>query len=79
MLEDPIEAATDGRTPGSAHGTLLTRIQDGLSPMPPASWQRTRRCPRCGRPIRAGQRVTAIHGTSVHVTCPGASAAGQTG
>lgn len=47
---------------------LLSRIQDGLAPAnrPGTSM---RRCPCCGQAIRAGQRITTIHGTSVHARC----------
>ena len=67
MLELGSDATDERRTTGSKHA-LLTRIQDGLassgSPGP-----RARRCPCCGGPIRAGQRLTTIHGTSVHARC----------
>jgi hypothetical protein len=52
----------------SAQETLLSRIQSGLATASgPGSG--TRRCPCCGRPLRAGQLITTIHGTSVHVRC----------
>jgi hypothetical protein len=45
----------------------MTRIQEGLAQGFPRT--RSRRCPCCGGPIRAGQRLTTIHGTSVHARC----------
>lgn len=68
MLEYGSDATAEGRTTGSTQGTLLTRIQDGLASGTGAG-TRARRCPCCGAPIRAGQRLTTIHGTSVHSRC----------
>jgi len=67
MSQERGGAAHDGRSAG-AHEALLTRIQDGLATTHGTG---TRRCPCCGRPIRAGQHITTIHGTSVHVRCAG--------
>lgn len=68
MLEYGSDATAEGRTTGSTHSALLTRIKDGLaSGTSPGT--RARRCPCCGGPIRAGQRLTTIHGTSVHARC----------
>lgn len=68
MLEDSTAAVSDGRLPGNGHGTLLSRIEQGLAAtLSPGAG--IRRCPCCGREIRAGQRITTIHGTSVHVRC----------
>jgi hypothetical protein len=67
MLEDR-SAATQGARPiSSAHRALLNRIQEGLAEARPTAG--TRRCPCCGKPLRTGQRITTIHGTSVHVHC----------
>lgn len=62
-------AAASTSTARSGRGTLLTRVHDELT-----GGRGGRRCPRCGQPIRAGQRVTAIFGTSVHVGCGGTRA-----
>ena len=67
MLQDRSEAASDGRS-AEAKRTLLTRIQEGLAPAD-SPGTKARRCPCCGGAIRAGQRVTTIHGTSVHARC----------
>ena len=67
MVEFERDATEGRRTTGSTHGPLLTRIQDGLASHSPGP--RARRCPCCGAPIRAGQRLTTIHGTSVHARC----------
>ncbi len=67
MLKDRGTATPDGRPANGAHGALLTRIQQQLArSTPPVS---TRRCPCCGAPLRTGQRLTTIHGTSVHARC----------
>ena len=68
MLEYRKTAAADGRTAQPPHEALLTRIQDGLSDGE-RPFTRSRRCPCCGEPMRAGQRLTMIHGTSVHARC----------
>jgi hypothetical protein len=68
MLQDRSDAASDGRSTGSTHGALLTRIQKGLAPAD-SRGTKMRRCPCCGGPIRTGQRLTTIHGTSVHQRC----------
>jgi hypothetical protein len=68
MVEHRSAAATDGRSAGGMDGALLMRVQDGLATAHGAG-TRKRRCPCCGQPIRAGQRLTTIHGTSVHVRC----------
>ncbi|HWC26608.1 MAG TPA: hypothetical protein VG474_08505 [Solirubrobacteraceae bacterium] len=67
MLEDRIRTAPDGRPAKGKHRTQLARIQEALAKHAAAA--RSRRCPCCGKPIRATQRVTTIHGTSVHVHC----------
>ncbi len=67
-MEDRGAASTDGRSAGIAGSTLLTRVQQGLAPAG-SPGTGTRRCPCCGREIRAGQQITTIHGTSVHVRC----------
>jgi hypothetical protein len=67
MLEHPDAATSDGRVAGDARAALLTRIQEGLAEHGPRA--KARRCPCCGAPIRAGQRLTSIHGTSVHARC----------
>ncbi len=67
MLTDRSAAASDGRSAGGPAGRLLSRVREGLAPADPAT--KTRRCPCCGDAIRAGQRVTTIHGTSVHARC----------
>jgi hypothetical protein len=68
MLEDRSAATSDDRSAITASGRPLTRITDGLaSEASPGT--SVRRCPCCGSPIRAGQRITTIHGTSVHVRC----------
>ena len=71
MLEHRSTAAGEGRCAGSAQGALLSRIQDGLASQS-GPHIKVRRCPCCGGPIRAGQRITTIHGTSVHVRCASA-------
>ena len=68
MLTDRSAAASDGRFAGDTHGTLLSRVQAGLAPADSPATE-TRRCPCCGDVIRAGQRLTTIHGTSVHARC----------
>lgn len=68
MLEYGSDAPAEGRTTAGTHGTLLTRIQDGLA-SGTSLGTRARRCPCCGAPIRAGQRLAKIHGTSVHARC----------
>ena len=68
MLEYRSMATADGRTTDGTHDALLARIQDGLADAD-RPFTRSRRCPCCGEPIRAGQRVTRIHGTSVHTRC----------
>ena len=65
MLEYRSAANKDGR---SAGGTLLSRVQDGLAAHG-IPGKKIRRCPCCGETIRAGQRITTIHGTSVHASC----------
>jgi transposase len=67
MLEDRSAASQDGRQDGSANVTLLHRVQEGLTESRTAPSMR--RCPCCGQPLRTGQRITTIHGTSVHVRC----------
>ena len=67
MLESRSEATSDGRSADDARGALLTRIKEGLAEHAPRA--KARRCPCCGGPIRAGQRLTTIHGTSVHARC----------
>jgi len=53
---------------GGRKPPLLGRIQDGLTPQNgPGTCMR--RCPCCGQAIRAGQRTTTIHGTTVHARC----------
>ena len=71
MLEERSAATSDGRAAAGTDDALLTRIQEGLSSAD-GSRIGVRRCPCCGRAIRAGQRVTTIHGTSVHVRCASA-------
>jgi hypothetical protein len=66
MVKYRSTATPEGR-PAEAHGTLLIRIQKELAATRPATI--TRRCPCCGGPIRTGQRLTTIHGTSVHARC----------
>jgi hypothetical protein len=66
MLKDRSTATPSGRHV-DADGALLTRIQKDLAAARPATT--TRRCPCCGGPIRAGQRLTTIYGTSVHARC----------
>lgn len=67
MLTERGSEAPEGRPADGANGALLARIQKQLSATrPPVS---TRRCPCCGAPLRAGQRLTTIHGTSVHARC----------
>ena len=73
MLEDRSAAALDSRSVGATDSALLTRIQDQLAGTR-GTGTRTRRCPCCGKPIRTGQLVTRIHGTSVHVRCAGSRA-----
>ena len=68
MLTDRSAAASDGRFADGTHRTLLSRVQEGLAAADsPAT--KTRRCACCGDAIRAGQRLTTIHGTSVHARC----------
>jgi hypothetical protein len=67
MLEDRSAATQDGRPASSVTTALLHRVQEGLAKTSPATG--TRRCPCCGQPLRTGQRITTIHGTSVHVRC----------
>lgn len=68
MLTDRSAAASDSHSAGNAHATLLTRVQEGLAPGD-SPRTKARRCPCCGGAIRAGQRLTTIHGTSVHARC----------
>jgi hypothetical protein len=68
MLEERWTGPRDGRTAAGAQDTVLSGLEDALlMEYRPAT--RTRHCPCCARPIRAGQPVTTIHGTSVHVRC----------
>jgi hypothetical protein len=67
MLEDRSAATDDGRLASSATTALLHRVQEGLNRESPATG--ARRCPCCGQPLRTGERITTIHGTSVHVLC----------
>jgi hypothetical protein len=67
MLEDRSAATQEGRLTSSAKVTLLHRVQEGLTGA--RSTTGTRRCPCCGEPLRTGQRITTIHGTSVHIRC----------
>jgi hypothetical protein len=76
MSQEQRGAALNGRPMVGARDALLTRIQDGLA----ATGRRgtgTRRCPCCAQPIRTGQPITAIHGTSVHVRCASARSPGS--
>lgn len=59
---------SDGRITGGTRDALLTRIQEGLATAT-GPGTKARRCPCCGGAIRAGQRLTTIHGTSVHARC----------
>lgn len=68
MLDFGSDATQKRRTTGSTHAALLTRIQEGLASSG-GPGTRAKRCPCCGDPIRAGQRLTTIHGTSVHARC----------
>ena len=61
-----MRTAPDGRPANGMRRTQLARIQEALATRAAG---RSRRCPCCGKPIRATQRVTTIHGTSVHVHC----------
>jgi len=72
MLKDRSAATEDGRLASSAKAALLHRVPEGLTRTGPATG--TRRCPCCGQPLRTGQRITTIHGTSVHVRCASTSA-----
>jgi hypothetical protein len=67
MLEDRSAAPREGRLTSSTNGSLLHRVQEGLTGT--SSGTSTRRCPCCGQMLRTGQRITTIHGTSVHVRC----------
>lgn len=67
MLKDRGSASPNGRPADGAHSMLLTRIQKQMSATKPQV--SARRCPCCGAPLRAGQRLTTIHGTSVHARC----------
>ena len=68
MLEYRSTATSDGRSTEGTHAALLARVQDGLGGQGrPAA--KSRRCPCCGGPLRAGQRLTTIHGTRVHARC----------
>ena len=67
MSEDPRRAAAqDERLEDLLAADLRRRVQDELT-----AGRRSgmRCCPRCGRPIRAGQAVTRIYGTAVHRRC----------
>ena len=77
MLEYRSEPAASGRPASGADRALLARIQAGMGTRngPIAG---TRRCPCCGQPVRAGQRLTTIHGTTVHVSCASARATART-
>ena len=59
-------AAQDERLDDRLAADLHRRVQDELTA---GRRSGTRRCPRCGRPIRAGQAVTRIYGTAVHQRC----------
>jgi hypothetical protein len=67
MLEDRSAATQGGRPISSAEAALLDRVQKELAEARPTTG--VRRCPCCGKPLRTGQRITTIHGTSVHVHC----------
>lgn len=68
MSEDLRRAAQDERLADALEAARLSRVQDELSG---ARHTTTRCCPRCGRPIRAGQPVTRVYGTAVHRRCDG--------
>jgi hypothetical protein len=68
MLEERRNRPPDGRSGKRAQESLLAGLEDALlMEYRPAT--RVRHCPCCARPIRAGQPITTIHGTSVHVRC----------
>ena len=69
MSEDLRRAAQDERLADVLEAARLSRVQEELSG---ARHTATRCCPRCGRPIRAGQPITRIYGTAVHRHCDGA-------
>ena len=66
MSEDLRRSARDERDVIEAE--RRSRVQDELAAGPRSH---ARCCPRCGRPIRAGQAVTRIYGTAVHRRCEG--------
>ncbi len=74
MVTDRGGAPAAGHSATGERGALLTRIQDELAT---THATRARRCPCCGRPIRAGQRTTTIYGTTVHVLCSGSRASAR--
>jgi hypothetical protein len=83
MLEQRWTGPPDGRTADGAQDMLLAGLEDALLMDAPLTeyrpLTRTRRCPCCARPIRAGQPVTTIHGTRVHVGCARPCASGPRG
>jgi hypothetical protein len=38
-------------------------------PLMPAFAARTRLCVLCGRPLRAGQHMIRVHGSTIHAQC----------
>lgn len=68
MSEDLRRAAPDERLVDVGEADRRSRVQDELAA---ARRKGGRCCPRCGRPIRAGQAVTRIYGTAVHQRCDG--------
>ena len=70
MYEHSRGAAPSGHREGYAGAALLKRVHEELAAV---GRTRIRSCPRCGRPIRAGQDVTRVFGTAVHRRCDGLS------
>jgi hypothetical protein len=61
------------RAPASAEASLSTHspaaalIADADSLQPNSV--RTRLCVLCGRPLRAGQHILRVHGSTIHARC----------
>lgn len=66
MAVQPRQEDHRNKRSAMARGALLTRVQDELAALRDAG---ARRCPLCGRPVRAAQGLEYVHGTAVHARC----------
>lgn len=56
----PIRGSERIAAPAAAAAEELTAAKDA----------RSRRCPLCGGPIRSGQHIKRVYGTTLHALCP---------